>query len=39
LAHGLGEWLRRRRVRACLDGISGGVFIGFGVKLALERNP
>jgi threonine/homoserine/homoserine lactone efflux protein len=39
LAHGLGDWLRRRRVRACLDGISGGVFIGFGVKLALERNP
>jgi threonine/homoserine/homoserine lactone efflux protein len=39
LAHGLGDWLRRRRVRACLDGISGGVFIAFGVKLALERNP
>ena len=39
LAEGLGGWLRRRRVRACFDGLAGIVFIGIGVKLALQRNP
>jgi threonine/homoserine/homoserine lactone efflux protein len=34
MAHGLGGWLRRERVRAWIEGLTGFVFIGFGVKLA-----
>jgi threonine/homoserine/homoserine lactone efflux protein len=29
--------LTRPRVKAALDGITGLVLVGFGVKLALER--
>lgn len=29
--------LRRRRVKAAIDGVSGVILIGFGVRLALER--
>jgi threonine/homoserine/homoserine lactone efflux protein len=39
MAHGLGGWLRRERVRACIEGLTGFVFIGFGIKLALQRGP
>jgi threonine/homoserine/homoserine lactone efflux protein len=39
MAHGLGGWLRREPVRAGIEGLTGFVFIGFGVKLALQRGP
>jgi threonine/homoserine/homoserine lactone efflux protein len=39
MAQGLGGWLRGARVRACIEGLTGFVFIGFGVKLALQRGP
>jgi len=29
--------LRRRRVKAAIDRVSGVILIGFGVRLALER--
>ncbi|MBV9603954.1 MAG: LysE family translocator [Solirubrobacterales bacterium] len=29
--------LRRRRVSAAIDGLSGAILIGFGIRLALER--
>ena len=29
--------LRRRRVRAAIDRVSGVILIGFGIRLALER--
>ncbi len=34
----LRAWLARPRVRAALEAVSGFVLIGFGVRLALERN-
>jgi threonine/homoserine/homoserine lactone efflux protein len=39
MAQGLGGWLRGARVRAGIEGLTGFVFIGFGVKLALQRGP
>lgn len=33
----IGQWLRRPSVTRTLDGVTGAVLIGFGVKLALER--
>jgi RhtB (resistance to homoserine/threonine) family protein len=31
------DLLRRRRVSATIDGLSGAILIGFGIRLALER--
>ena len=31
------ELLRRRRVSAAIDRLSGAILIGFGIRLALER--
>jgi LysE type translocator len=39
MAQSLGGWPRRERVRACVEGLTGFVFIGFGVKLVLQRAP
>ena len=39
MAQSLGGWLRQERVRAWIGGVTGCVFIGFGVKLALQRGP
>jgi threonine/homoserine/homoserine lactone efflux protein len=38
-AESLGAWLRRGRVRQCLEALTGAAFLGFGAKLALERGP
>jgi threonine/homoserine/homoserine lactone efflux protein len=35
--HLLREWLRRRAVQQWVDRITGGVLVGFGIKLALTR--
>ena len=35
----LGERLRRGRVVRVLDRLTGGVFIAFGVRLALDTHP
>jgi RhtB (resistance to homoserine/threonine) family protein len=37
LAARAGDRLRRGRLRRALDGVTGAVLIGFGVRLALER--
>jgi threonine/homoserine/homoserine lactone efflux protein len=38
LAGRIGGWLRRRRaVRRRIDVATGGIFVGLGVKLAMER--
>ena len=31
------ELLRRQRVSAAIDRLSGAILIGFGIRLALER--
>lgn len=36
-AHALRTWLSRRAVQVWIDRITGGVLVGFGVKLALTR--
>lgn len=36
-AHALRSWLQRRAVQQWIDRITGGVLIGFGLKLALSR--
>ena len=33
----LSHWLRRPRVAAALDRVTGVVFVGFGLKLALDK--
>ena len=35
--HLLREWLRRRAVQQWIDRITGGVLVGFGIRLALIR--
>ncbi|MFC3282972.1 LysE family translocator [Litchfieldella rifensis] len=34
-----GKWLARRWVSRSLDGLTGTVMVGFGIKLALEQRP
>lgn len=34
-----GKWLAKRWVARSLDGLTGTVMVGFGVKLALEQRP
>lgn len=36
-AHALRAWLSRPRVQTWIDRITGGVLVGFGIKLALSR--
>lgn len=33
------ELLRRRRIRALMDRVTGGLLIGLGIRIALERRP
>ncbi|NGZ75218.1 LysE family translocator [Saccharibacillus alkalitolerans] len=35
----IGAWLKRPSVRGAMQGVTGFVLLGFGVKLALERRP
>lgn len=37
VAAGVGEFLRRPRVRRAVDGVTGVVLVGFGLRLATER--
>jgi threonine/homoserine/homoserine lactone efflux protein len=37
LAEGLGRWLRRPRTTRVIDGVTGAVLVGFGVRLALAE--
>lgn len=39
LLHRIGAWLKRPSVQNVMQGITGFVLLGFGVKLALERRP
>ena len=36
--HRVRAWLKRRRVRRALDGVTGTALVGFGAALALESS-